>query len=478
MPPDTEPFDERRGARHPIRIIHLGLGAFHRAHQAWYTQGANDAAAQAGGEQWGIEAFTGRSAAAAIALEAQAGLYSLIERAEEGDTARLIESISRASDGADAARWRTSFGLPGVAVVTLTVTEAGYHLTPAAVLDLDDCAVRSDLSRLSADGLVSLDTAPGRIVDGLRSRMRAGLAGVAIVSCDNLPNNGQILHDSVLTIAKLVDASLAAWIDANVTFVSTMVDRITPATTPADVETARELTGLADTVPVVTEPFSEWILSGEFPAGRPRWESAGARFVERIAPFEQRKLWLLNAAHSLLAYRGLLRGHETVSAAMLDRDCSSVVEELWNEMRPVLEFEPAEIDAALRALRARFANARIEHRLAQIATDGSRKLGPRIITPMRRRLERGLPVGAAQAATLAAWALHLSGPFRRDSGSDALAVALDSRSDPRSTAQAVIGFLAPDLLATPDLLAAADLLNVVSGQIEHLRSTTESSDTR
>jgi len=470
MPPHNKPFNEHRGARHPIRVIHLGLGAFHRAHQAWYTQVANDAAAQAGGEQWGIEAFTGRSASASIALEAQGGLYSLIERGEERDTARLIESISRASDGADAERWRASFALPAVAVVTLTVTEAGYHLTSAAVLDLDDGAVRSDLARLTADTLVSLDTAPGRIVDGLRSRMRAGLAGVAIVSCDNLSDNGQILHDSVLTMAKIVDAGLAAWIDGKVTFVSTMVDRITPATTPADLATAYRLTGLVDAVPVVTEPFSEWILCGEFPAGRPRWEIAGARFAERIAPFEQRKLWLLNAAHSLLAYRGLLRGHETVAAAMLNRDCSSLVEDLWNEMRPVLEFEPVEIDSALRALRKRFANARIEHRLAQIATDGSRKLGPRIIAPIRRRIELGLPVGMAQASTLAAWALHLSGPFRRDSGAEALAVSLDSRSDPQSTAQAVIGFLAPDLLAASDVIA------VVSGQIENLRSTIESGD--
>jgi len=300
--------------------------------------------------------------------------------------------------------------------------------------------------------------------------MRAGLAGVAIVSCDNLSDNGQILHDSVLTMAKIVDAGLAAWIDGKVTFVSTMVDRITPATTPADLATAYRLTGLVDAVPVVTEPFSEWILCGEFPAGRPRWEIAGARFAERIAPFEQRKLWLLNAAHSLLAYRGLLRGHETVAAAMLNRDCSSLVEDLWNEMRPVLEFEPVEIDSALRALRKRFANARIEHRLAQIATDGSRKLGPRIIAPIRRRIELGLPVGMAQASTLAAWALHLSGPFRRDSGAEALAVSLDSRSDPQSTAQAVIGFLAPDLLAASDVIA------VVSGQIENLRSTIESGD--
>ena len=461
MPPESaaDVFEERRTARHPIRIIHLGLGAFHRAHQSWYTQLANDLATTDGAELWGIESFTGRTAAAATALETQGGLYCLIERGADGDAARLIESISRASDGADAARWRHTFALPAVAVVTLTITEAGYHLGPGGALDLSDAVIHSDIELLrGGESGTAATSAPARLIDGLRSRRRAGRGGVAIVSCDNLIDNGRIIKDSVLTIARLVDTELGEWIEANVSFVSTMVDRITPATTPADIATAHELTGLPDAIPVVTEPFSEWILSGIFPAGRPRWEGAGARFVDDIAPFEQRKLWLLNAAHSLLAYRGLLRGHETVAAAMLDADCLAAVEALWDEMRPVLAFDSAEINEALAALRERFANARIEHRLSQIAMDGSRKLGPRIVAPLRERLRHGLVVGDAQATTLAAWALHVSGPHRRDAGADRLAESLlpigGHEIEAAGRAAAVIEFLAPDLLDNDALLVA------------------------
>lgn len=428
--------------RNPVRIVHLGLGAFHRAHQAWYTQLANDLAAENGSASWGIEAFTGRTPDAAFALTAQDCRYVLIERGPETDSASLVESISAAADGADIARWRRAFENPAVAIVTLTITEAGYRLGAAGAIDLEDPQVVADIASLRAtEGAV---TAPARLVDGLRSRRAAGAGAIAVVSCDNLPDNGRVMRAAVLALAGEVDASLLDWIIDNVSFVSTMVDRITPATTPADVIEARELTGFADAVPVVTEPFSEWVLSGEFPAGRPDWHRVGARFVDDIVPFEQRKLWLLNAGHSLLAYRGLLRGHATIAEAMLDEDCRSALELLWSETRSVLPFDDREIDVALDALRARFGNARIEHRLAQIGTDGSKKLGPRIIDPIRGRLAAGLCVGDAHAAVLSAWTLHLAGADRRDPATDALAKAVSAASG-ESAAAAVLDFLAPDL---------------------------------
>ena len=421
-----------------MRIVHLGLGAFHRGHQAWYTQLSNELT----GDGWGIEAFTGRTPDAAKALAAQDCRYSLIERGPDSDSATIIESISAATDGADVDNWRRAFADPAVVIVTLTITEAGHRLSSAGTLNLADSQVVVDIESLRLGGGAA--TAPGRLVDGLRARRAAGGGALAVVSCDNLPDNGRVIRDAVLTLAGEVDSSLAGWIIENVSFVSTMVDRITPATTPADVDGARGLTGFADAVPVVTEPFSEWVLSGEFPAGHPDWQRVGARFVDDIAPFERRKLWLLNAGHSLLAYRGLLRGHSTIAEAMLDADCRSELEMLWNETRPVLPFDDREIDKALAALRLRFGNARIEHRLLQIGTDGSQKLGPRIIDPIRRRLAADLPVGHAQVGVIAAWTLHLGSLDRKDPTTDALAARL-IHAAPQDAATAVLDFLAPDL---------------------------------
>lgn len=452
-------FAQRRTARHPVRIVHLGLGAFHRAHQAWYTQLANDL-----GESWGIAAFTGRSAAAAEVLSAQDDLYTLIERGAFDDKARIIESISSAADGADAERWRATFETPDVAIVTLTITEVGYRLTTDGELDVEDPEVLADVTRLRA-GQPAI-TAPGRLVDGLRSRMLADAGPLAIVSCDNLAANGRATRAAVRGMVRLAlgeSPGLLAWIDANVSFVSSMVDRITPATTDDDRAVALRLTGLKDATPVVTEPFSEWVLSGEFPAGRPGWDLAGARFVDDVTPFEQRKLWLLNAAHSLLAYRGLLVGHASVAEAMLDRDCSDAVERLWAEARVVLRFDDAEIDAALDALRKRFANPRIRHALGQIATDGSRKLAQRIADPIRLRRAAGLAAGAAQAGVLAAWALHLVSSDRRDPLADELAAAI-AGLDAKGQATAVVEFLAPDL-AGDTQLGDSQLISEVAAQI-------------
>jgi fructuronate reductase len=374
-----------RTVRHPVRMAHLGLGHFHRAHQAWYTQRANAVASvpRSGhgtrdGAGWGIAAFTGRSAAAAESLVAQDGMYTLIERAASGDSALLIESISAAYDGADPA-WERTLADPAVAVLTVTVTERGYGPNGAGA----------------------------RIAAGLRARARASggsAAPIALVSCDNLQGNGEVLRQAVeLAIAATHDDGTAAWIADNVSFVSSMVDRITPHTTDDDRSAARALTGYDDAVPVVTEPFSEWILSGEFPGGRPAWHQVGVRFVDDIEPFERRKLWLLNAGHTLLAAVGLPRGFATVADAFADRDCRRRLEELWAEARPMLPFDDGEVDVALGALRTRFANPRILHRLDQI-DDGSReKLRQRQVAIMRARMDAGEDPGSASLATVAAW---------------------------------------------------------------------------
>lgn len=443
----------QRTERHPVRVVHLGLGAFHRAHQAWYTQRANDAS---DGEGWGIAAFTGRSPRAAEVLAAQDAVYTLVERGPGGDLAGVIQSVTSVHDGGDVDRWRGAMADPAVAVLTLTVTEAGYR-PPSGDLD-------ADLERLRSGA--GAFTAPGRIVDGLRARRDAGAGPLAVVSCDNLPHNGAVTSDAVSGLARRLDPALAAWIDDEISFVSTMVDRITPATTDADRETVLRLTGVDDAAPVVTEPFSEWVLSGAFPAGRPGWEAGGAQFVDDVEPFERRKLWLLNAGHSLLAYLGLLRGHATVAEAMADEQCSTALEALWQEARTELPFDDAAVDAALAALRDRFTNARIEHRLAQIATDGSQKLGPRILDPARSRLHAGREPGAAQAGVIAAWILHLLGGESADPGAAALTERLRQHpDDDAALAAETVAELAPD----GDLGSLPDL---VREQLGALRATT------
>ena len=338
--------------RRAPRIAHLGLGAFARSHQAWYTQAASD--------DWGIVAVTGRVAAV---LHLQHWRYGLIVRAPGADTASVIDSVIGIDTGAIAN--------PEIALVTLTVTEAGY---------LADARP------------------PQLLVTGLRERRSAGGGSIAIVPCDNLPSNGQVIRDAVLALA---EPDLASWIGDNVSFVSTMVDRITPATTAADVAIAEALLGWHDAVPVVAEPFREWVLQGDFPAGRPEWEKAGAQFVDDVEPYEQRKLWMLNGAHSLLAYRGLELGLTTVFEAWAA--LAADVEQLWAEAREVLPLPADDVDHWLKNVRIRWQNPRIEHRLEQIAQGGEQKVPARIGAVIHKREEAGLPAGTAELETIAAW---------------------------------------------------------------------------
>ena len=314
----------RPGAKAPVRIVHLGLGAFHRSHQAWYTHQASDAA------DWGIAAFTGRRPDAALALAEQDGLYTIVNRADGGDSFAVVSSIVEAVDGADVQRLAELVAAPATAVITLTITEAAYRLRADGQLDRAAPDVAADLALL-ASGSGSPATPLGRLVLALAARRAAGAGPLAVVCCDNLSNNGTVAHNAVAGMAGAWDAGLAGWIDANVSFVSTSVDRITPRTTAADIAAVQAACGYRDNSPVVAEPFSNWVLSGDFPAGRPRWEDAGAVFVAEIEPYENRKLWLLNGAHSLLAYAGQLRGHTTVAQALADPLCLQAVEKFWDE---------------------------------------------------------------------------------------------------------------------------------------------------
>ena len=394
---------DRRSPPAPIRILHLGLGSFHRAHQAWYTAHAPDHAA------WGIAAFTGRRPDVARSLSDQNGLYTLVERGPDGDRDEIVDSIVEAVDGANISRLLELFRSSALAIVTLTVTEAGYRMREDGSPDLDDPVLSAELDRMAAGigtDLPLLELRPttvlGRLLLGLEARRRSGGGPLAVVPCDNVPKNGPLLAHGTAIAAGMISPSLAPWIVEHVRFVSTSVDRITPRTTAADIEALNARAARRDESPVFTEPFTDWVLSGEFPAGRPTWEAAGARFVRDIEPWELRKLRLLNGAHTLLSFAGPPRGHETVAEAFADPELRRAVEEFWDEAARHLP-DNLDLPAYRSALADRFANPRIEHRLAQIAQDGTRKLRIRVVPVAEAEVEAHRPARGC-ALAIAAWA--------------------------------------------------------------------------
>lgn len=424
----------------PVRIVHLGVGNFFRAHQAWYTDQAPDA------DEWGIAAFTGRSPAVADALRPQDGLYTLVTRGAHGDRFDVIASVSAVHASDDHAAWLGYWRSQDVVVLTVTVTEAGYLRGHDGRLDFAREDVQADVATLRSDPSAPVRTMPGRLVAGLLARRAAGTGAITIVPCDNLPDNGPALAAVVADLIAAVDPSVTGWMAENVEFATTMVDRITPATTDEHRELVRAATGLVDASPVPTEPFSEWVIEGCFAAGRPAWDVAGAHVVDDVRPFEQRKLWLLNGSHSLLAYAGSIRGHATVAAAIADPVCRGWVEEWWDEASGHLGLSAEDVAAYRTALLDRFENPAIGHALAQIAADGSQKLPVRILPTLRAELAAGrLPTGATRV--IAAWVLHLRGygTSVQDVCADKVRPLVTGTLD--DSVAEVLAYLAPDLRA-------------------------------
>ena len=436
----------------PVRIVHLGLGAFHRSHQAWYTQHAGDSG------EWGIAAFTGRRPDAAEALSAQDCLYTLVERSGGGDSFEVIGSIVEAVDGADAGRLCELVAAKETSIVTLTITEAAYGLAADGTFDGGAPGVADDLRALSAAASGEpqvAGTAPatplGRLVLALASRRDSGAGPIAVVSCDNLSANGEVARRAVLGLASGWGSELVEWIEANVSFVSTSVDRITPRTTDADIAEVAGQCGYADSSPVVAEPFRNWVLSGDFPAGRPRWEEAGALVVQDIEPYENRKLWLLNGSHSILAYAGQLRGHATVADALSDPACRKAVEDFWDEAAHHLQAAGLDVPGYRQALLERFGNARIAHRLAQIAADGTTKLRMRAVPVLTAERASGR-TGSGAALMLAAWIDYVAAT---QDFQDPLAAHIHAANalEGSERVQALLGLVSADIADDPGIVS-------------------------
>lgn len=371
----------------PAGIVHLGLGAFHRAHQAVYTE---QAVARAGGD-WGIIGVAPRSTDVVTRLVAQDCLFSVTTLSGTGSETQVVGALAGVRHAAsDPSAIVALLADPAIRVVTLTVTEKAYQLDPASGRLRPDAEVTADLTT-DRDPR----TVPGLLVRGLLARAVADAGPLALVSCDNLPSNGRRLHGLVgQALAVLAESTgarngadgaraerIADWLRANITYPGTMVDRIVPASTPETLEAARDALGVTDLAAVAAEPYRQWVIEDAFPGGRPAWERAGAVLTDDAGPWERLKLRALNGVHSATAYLGALAGRETIAGALEIPGLVGVLRRLIAE-DVARSFTPPDgvsvVDYGDQVL-ARFGNPVIRHRTIQVAMDGSQKLPQRVL---------------------------------------------------------------------------------------------------
>lgn len=396
----ARPAYDRRGVA--TGIVHLGIGAFHRAHQAVYT---DDLLAR--DPRWGIVGASLQSPSTRDALAPQDSLYSLAVRSSEGEKLRVIGAIARVLVAPeDPAGLLAQMADPRVRIVSLTVTEKGYCHDPATgTLNEAHPDIRHDLATPA-----SPRSAPGFIVEALRRRRAADVAPFTVLTCDNLPANGRLAKRIITRLAQLRDPDLGAFVEAELACPATMVDRIVPATTEVDRERVAAALGMVDAWPVVTEPFSQWVIEDRFSTGRPAWETVGAELVSDVEPYEMMKLRLLNGSHSTMAYLGYLAGYETIAETIADPVFAQLVIGVMDEeITPTLTLRPGmDVAAYKHALLDRFRNPALRHRTWQIAMDGSQKLPQRLLGTIRERLRTGAGIRRL-ALGVAGWMRYVTG---------------------------------------------------------------------
>ncbi|MCJ2184319.1 mannitol dehydrogenase family protein [Novosphingobium sp. 1949] len=449
-------------ARAAVRggVVHFGIGAFHRAHQALVFE----AMLAAGDPRWGVTGVSLRSAGVRDQLAAQDGLYTVLVRegaAQAMQVVGAVRSVLVAPEDPEAVV--AALAAPDTFLVTLTVTEKGYCLDRASgTLDTAHRDVAADLASLERPR-----TAAGFLVAGLARRKRLGLGPLTLLSCDNLPHNGALLARSVLAMARAHDAELAAWIAENCRFPASMVDRIVPATTPEDIADLAVTTGLEDRAMVKTEPFLQWVIEDSFVGESPAFPVPGVILTRDVAPWEAAKLRLLNGAHSAIAYLGGLAGDAFVHDFVASPTGRRYLDRLWDELVPTLTLPEGFDPGTYRAqLMARFANSALQHRTTQIAMDGSQKLPQRLLAPLAERARCGADFVAC-ALAVAGWVRWQAG--RSDAGEDfaiddpaaaVLAGALAGACDPRTRVEAALGVL--------DFRPDAAVCAVIAGHLEAL----------
>ncbi len=464
-------------ARQQLRpgIVHLGIGAFMRAHLAAATEAA---ILRDGDTRWGIVGVSLRQADTRDALLPQDGLYTLALRdADDHGQARqrlqvigCVMQVLVAPESPQAVLH--ALAAPDTRIASLTVTEKGYCHDPASArLRLDHPDIAHDLGTSQAPR-----TAIGFLVHALALRRARGLSGLTLMSLDNLPANGKVLRGAVLDFAAQLDAGLTGWITDHCTFPCSMVDRIVPRTTDADRAQVSKAHGLQDAWPVMGEPFMDWAIEDDFAAGRPDWRAGGARFVDEAAGWERLKLRMVNGSHSCIAYLGAMAGWSTVDQAIAQPALRQFVDSLMREeVEPTLPPLPGLDLASYRAsLLQRFANPALAHRTHQIAMDGSQKIPQRLLATVRDRLAVGEPIPRL-ALGIAAWLHYLGG--RDEAGHEfpvddplasslcGLAAESASLSDPLARARRLSAFIP----VFGDLAGHESLVRALAPHLESLR---------
>lgn len=439
IPPDVRVPAYDRSALLPS-LLHIGVGGFHRAHQAVYLDDLIDLT---GESRWGYcgIGLLPQDVGMRNAMLSQDCLYTVIERSPEGDQARVIGSIVDylyAPD--DRERVLQRLAAPECRIVTLTITEGGYYRNDAT----------GEFQEAHPDIVHDLahphepDCSFGYLLEALDRRRRAGLAPFTVFSCDNLQHNGEVARRMMLAFAELRDPELRRWVEDNVAFPSSMVDRIVPATTDEHRLLAAERFGIADAWPVVTEPFRQWVIEDYFPQGRPSWKWVGAQLTTDLEPYERMKMRLLNGSHQALCYIGLLVGYEFVHEAIGDPTIRKLVRRMMDaEVTPLLK--PAagiDVDVYKRTLLERFANPAIGDSLARIATDSSARMPKFVLPSIGEALRRGSAIDVL-SFTVAAWFHFLAG---RDDAGQSLTLVDPQRdrlvaaaSDPSSGCERLLG---------------------------------------
>jgi len=384
-------------------IVHLGIGAFHRAHQAVYTEAVVN---QFGGD-WGIIGCSLRSPAVRDQLAPQDNYYTVIERSNAGEKIQLMGVVKDTVVGPENPQALIDLmASPEIKIISMTITEKGYCHDPATGnLNQQHPDIQQDLHNLQQP-----KSAIGFLVAALQKRFNTNKAAVTLLSCDNLPNNGEVLEKVILQFAQHISAELTHWIEKNVTFPCTMIDRIVPATTEDDKIEIEKILGLRDEGLVLCEPFSQWVIENKFASDRPAWEKVGALLVDDVRIFEKIKLRLLNGAHSLMAYTGYLAGFEYIYQVMQQPAFVNMVTAYMAKDAGTSIEAPAgfDIEAYKKQLRERFSNRALKHRTWQIAMDGSQKIPQRILETLREQLAKNGDISIVCLA-LAAWIRYVSG---------------------------------------------------------------------
>lgn len=447
-------------------IVHLGIGAFHRAHLATYVD-----ACLASDPGWGICGVSLRSATTRDALEPQDGLYTLGIQSSDGLAPQVIGAINDLIVAPqEPGRLAAALISRDTKIVSLTVTEKGYCHDPAnGRLAPEHPDVEHDLATDSYPR-----SAIGWLAYGLLARRDAGHPPFTVLTCDNLPSNGQTVRQVLLDYIALKAPSATKWAEQNIACPSTMVDRIVPATTDEDRAQIAEALGMDDAWPVMTEPFSQFVVEDHFPLGRPSWESHGVTMAQEVEPFERMKLGMLNGSHSTLAYLGYLAGDETVADTMRDPAFRQLIHDLMtNEVMPTLSLpENVDLPAYRDALLDRFSNTALRHRTWQIAMDGSQKLPQRLLGTIRDQLAAGRGIDRL-ALGVAAWMRYATGTDERGHAIDVRDPLVDrfaqiANGSDGSATDLVQQFLAIETVFGTDLPGNATFKNAVSRQLQRL----------